>query len=136
KAGQGTTTNTVIGNVFLARTPELFSYDGDGNLLTDGRWTNSWDAENRLVNLTSLSNAPTGSKFKLDLTYDYLGRRMQKIVSTNNGTAYVSQYTNRFVYDGWNVAAVLNHTNGLLYSFQWGTDLSGTMQGAGGVGGL
>jgi RHS repeat-associated protein len=136
KAVQGTTTNTVIGNVFLAKTNEVLLYDADGNLVSDGRWTNLWDAENRLVNMTSLSNAPTASKFKLDFAYDYMGRRLQKVVSTNSGSAYVVQYTNRFIYDGWNLAGVLNQTNGLLYSFLSGNDLSGSMQGAGGVGGL
>jgi RHS repeat-associated protein len=47
----------------------------------------------------------------------------------------VYSYTNRFVYDGWNVVAILDGANKLLYSFMWGTDLSGSMQGAGGVGG-
>ena len=65
-----------------------------------------------------------------------MGRRIQKIVSTNSGSAWVVSYTNRFVYDGWNVVAILDGANNLLYTFTWGTDLSGTMQGAGGVGGL
>jgi RHS repeat-associated protein len=69
-------------------------------------------------------------------TYDYLWRRIQKVVWTNSGSAWVLSYTNKFVYDGWNVAAILDGTNNVLYSFTWGTDLSGTMQGAGGVGGL
>jgi hypothetical protein len=45
-------TNT--GNVFLAQTPEIFGYDADGNTTNDGRFTYTWDAENRLVNMTSL----------------------------------------------------------------------------------
>ena len=65
--------------------------------MSDGRWTYTWDAENRLVNQTSLGGAPMASKFKLDFTYDYQGRRIQKLVSTNNGS-YVASYTNRFVY--------------------------------------
>ena len=32
--------------------------------------------------------------------------------------------------------AELNGTNGVLRTFMWGLDLSGTAQGAGGVGGL
>jgi len=73
---------------------------------------------------------------KLDFTYDYQGRRVQKVVSTNNGSTYVVQYTNRFVYDGWNVVAILDGGNNLVYSFRWGTDASGSQQGAGGIGGL
>jgi RHS repeat-associated protein len=49
---------------------------------------------------------------------------------------YILEYTHRFVYDGWNLIAVLDENNAPVLSFAWGTDLSGTMQGAGGVGGL
>jgi RHS repeat-associated protein len=65
-----------------------------------------------------------------------MGRRIQKLVSTNNGSAYVGEYTNDYVYDGWNCLALLNSSFSLLNSFLWGSDLSGSMQGAGGVGGL
>ena len=128
--------SSVSGNVFVPQTPEQFIYDADGNLTQDGRWTYAWDAENRLTNMTSLATAPAGSKLKLDFAYDAKGRRIQKIVSTNNGSIYVPQYTNRFVYDGWNLIAILNPQSSILASFTWGNDLSGTMQGAGGVGGL
>jgi RHS repeat-associated protein len=129
---------TVAGSVFVAKNPETFGYDADGNMTNDGRWTYTWNGENRLVNMTSLTNAPTASQYKLDFLYDYLGRRIQKIVSTttNSGTNYTAQYTNRFVYDGWNAVAMLNPASAVLASFVWGMDLSGSMQGAGGVGGL
>ncbi|HXT42394.1 MAG TPA: RHS repeat-associated core domain-containing protein, partial [Candidatus Angelobacter sp.] len=78
----------------------------------------------------------SGAKKKLDYTYDYQGRRIQKIVSTWNGSAYVAASTNRFLYDGWNLIAELNNTNGVIRSYLWGLDLSGSEQGAGGVGGL
>jgi hypothetical protein len=126
----------VTGKTFLAKSPESFVYDADGNLVSDGRWTNHWDAENRLISMESLSNAPAGSKLKLDFTYDFQSRRIQKLVSTNSGSSYGLQYTNRFVYDGWNLLGIVKETNGLRLSFAWGLDLSGTPQGAGGVGGL
>jgi RHS repeat-associated protein len=40
------------------------------------------------------------------------------------------------VYDGWNLIAILNPQSSILQSFAWGSDLSGSLQGAGGVGGL
>lgn len=128
-------TNT-SGRVYVPKTAETFAYDADGNLTNDGRWAYSWDAENRVTSFTRISGAPSGAKVKLDCQYDARWRRTQKVVSTWNGSAYVAQSTNKFVYDDWNLMAVLNHTNGLVYSFTWGTDLSGSMQGAGGVGGL
>jgi hypothetical protein len=91
---------------------------------------------NRRLNTTSLSASPNASKLKLDFSYDHQGRRIQKLVSTNSGSGYVAQSTNRFVYDGWNLVAILNPQSAVLQSFCWGLDLSGTLQGAGGVGGL
>ncbi len=127
---------TNVGNLYVAQTPETFGYDLDGNLTNDGRFTYVWDAENRLLNLTSLATAPASSKVKLDFAYDFQGRRVQKIVSTWNGSAYVAQSTNRFIYDGWNLVAEVGTSGSLVRSYVWGSDLSGSMQGAGGVGGL
>ena len=41
-----------------------------------------------------------------------------------------------FVYDGWNLIAELDLTGRALRTHLWGLDLSGSQQGAGGVGGL
>jgi len=88
--------------------------------------------------MTSLSNAPAGSQLQLNFAYDYKGRRIQKTVSTNSGSAYVVQSKTAFLDDGWNLIAELNvlSTPTLVRSYVWGLDLSGTRQGAGGVGGL
>jgi len=127
---------TVTGHLFVPQTPESFTYDADGNLIQDGRWTYTWDGENRLIDMTSLTNAPAGSQLKLDFAYDYRGRRIQKIVSTFTNSAYVPQSTNRLLYDGWNLIAELAPNASLIRSYVWGLDLSGSLQGAGGVGGL
>ena len=121
---------SVTGNVYVAQEPETLKYDADGNLTNDGRWAYVWDAENRLIQMTVNTNV--GPQYKLTFTYDYQGRRIQKIVVTNS----VAIYTNNFLYDGWNLIAVLAPNSSLLNSFMWGNDLSGSLQGAGGVGGL
>jgi len=118
------------GNVFVKQTPEVFNYDADGNLTNDGRWAYTWDGENRLVKMTA--NTSVGPQYQLNFTYDAQSRRIQKIVATNG----VAISTNNFVYDGWNLAAELNPNGTLVRSYIWGTDLSGSAQGAGGVGGL
>jgi RHS repeat-associated protein len=64
------------------------------------------------------------------------GRWIERIVSTNSGTAYFPAFTNRYVWDNQVLLAVLDHTNGLVLSFMRGLDLSGSIQGAGGVGGV
>jgi len=124
------------GNFFLPQTPESFKYDADGNLTNDGRWSLQWDAENRLVTMTANANVPAAALKKLDFGYDYRARRITKKVSTWTGSNYVVQSTNKFVYDDWNLITEVNNTNSVIRSYSWGLDLSGTIQGAGGVGGL
>ncbi|MCO5051453.1 MAG: RHS repeat protein [Verrucomicrobiae bacterium] len=125
---------TVSGNVFVPKTPEAFTYDADGNLTQDGRWDYTWDAENRLVKLESRSGAPNGSKRKLEFAYDWRGRRIGKKVTNLDTSTVLSE--EKFLYDGWNLIAKLNSSFALVQSYLWGLDLSGSMQGAGGVGGL
>ncbi|MBI2927471.1 MAG: RHS repeat-associated core domain-containing protein, partial [Verrucomicrobia bacterium] len=123
------------GNVFVPKTPESFGHDVDGNLTGDGRWDFTWDAENRLTKLESRADAPTGSKRRLELEYDWQGRRIRKKV-TNLDTGAVLDHR-KFLYDGWNLVTELNWTNNnVIRSYVWGLDLSGSEQGAGGVGGL
>ena len=105
-------TNITSGSVVVPR------YDLDGNLTNYNGWTFTWDGENRLV---LASNAAT----VVSNSYDYMPRRVQKIV---NGV------TNRFVYDGW---AMIQETTGTqTNSYVYGLDLSGSIQGAGTIGGI
>ena len=127
---------TVNGNVFVPKTPENFTYEDDGNLTQDGRWDYTWDAENRLVKLVSKSGAPSGSEKAVAFTHDGKSRRISKTVSNWVSGAWQFESTNRFVYDGWNLIAVLTSSSAIQSAFVWGLDLSGTLQGAGGVGGL
>jgi RHS repeat-associated protein len=130
---------SVTGNAYVPKSPEQFAYDADGDLTGDGRWTYVWDAENRLVQMvpTTAVTVPDGAKRKLDFVYDYKGRRIQKSVSIWNGTDWTLTVSNRFLYDAWNMVAELNATNNaVIRTYLWGLDLSGSLQGAGGVGGL
>jgi len=126
----------VSGGAFVPMTPEQFYYDADGNLTNDGRWTYIWDAENRLVKLAPRS--AVGPQNSIKFEYDWQGRRIHKQVWAN--TNWYGTPTNDlvFVYDGWNLIAELDALDAstLLRSYVWGNDLSGTMQGAGGIGGL
>ena len=58
------------------------SYDLDGNLKSDGLWNYMWDAENRLIQMTSASQVADAGKRQLDFRYDHLGRRFKKTVKT------------------------------------------------------
>ena len=127
---------SVSGNVLVPKANESFWHDADGNLLSDSLWTNIWNGENRLVALESAAGMPTGAKMREVWKHLPDGRWIERIVSTNNGSAYYPAYTNRFVWDGQVLLAILDHNNGLVMSFVRGLDLSGSLQGAGGVGGV
>jgi RHS repeat-associated protein len=127
----------ITGNLFIPKTAETLTYDADGNLKNDGRWMLTWDTENRLLAMESHTNAPDGSKRKLEFGYDWRSRRVTKMAFTWSGSNYMAQSTNRFLYDDWNVIAILNTpSSNLVSSFVWGLDLSGSLQGAGGIGGF
>jgi RHS repeat-associated protein len=102
-----------------AGTVQVPQYDLDGNLTNYNGWTYAWDGENRLTGVSS-NGTPIAS-----YRYDYMSRRVQKIVGAT---------TNTFQYDGW--AMVREITTGETNSYVYGLDLSGSMQGAGTIGGL
>jgi len=121
----------------VVQTPELLVHDLDGNLVRDGRWVYSWDAENRLVRLMSWGNL---DRRRVDWTYDALGRRVRQVryVWTNSTWQVVEDL--KLVGDpvmfGRHIAE-LNGTNGaVVRSYVWGLDVSESLDGAGGVGGL
>jgi RHS repeat-associated protein len=121
------------GKIFVPGNPESFGYDTDGNLTSDGRWAYTWDAENRLINMTA--NTPPQL---IDVGYDATGRRITKKVWNNTGRIGIPTLNLTYLYDNWNLVAELDANNNsvLKRSYLWGLDLSGTLQGAGGVGGL
>ncbi len=129
---------------FVARTPESYTHDLDGNLTQDGRWTYVWDAENRLVEMATRADvataAPGLARQKLVFVYDAQGRRIRKRVYSWAGGDWSGTPTTdlKFLYDGWNLMAEYNPLGGnvVVRNHVWGLDLSGSAQGAGGVGGL
>ena len=100
------------------------SYDTDGNLLSDGVFTFTYDAANRLKTVS------TNGILVLTNFYDAKSRRVRKVTPDAATT---------FFYDDWNlIEERIAYTNGTASAihYYWGKDLSGTLQGAGGVGGL
>jgi len=126
------------GGFVFPKNNQSMTYDLDGNLTFDGTWTYEWDGENRLktMTMTNVSGTPNAQRKQLEFAYDYMNRRVQKVVSTWSGTAFTSPVTNQFVYDGWNLLAELDVSHSALRTYMWGQDLSGTMGKAGGIGGL
>ena len=105
-------------------------YDQDGNAtaypLPVDPATNAtlaYDGENRLISVT------TGTT-TVSYVYDSQSRRIARTEGAS---------TTIYLYDGWNCIAEYTRQNSsfnLHNSHTWGLDLSGSLQGAGGVGGL
>jgi len=126
------------GGIIVPDDRQTLVYDLDGNLAFDGTWSYEWDGENRLkvMTMTNVATIPNPQRKRLEFGYDHMNRRISKVVKTWNGSSFTSPVTNLFVYDGWNLLAELNTLHSSLCTYLWGQDLSGTMDGAGGVGGL
>src|SRR5205085_5914277 len=76
-----------------------------------------------------------GTQQLIKFEYDWKGRRIRKRVYSDVAGSTLARDT-IFVYDGWNLVAELDTSHSPLRTYMWGLDLSGSLQGAGGVGGL
>ena len=104
--------------------PREIVHDVDGNMLSDGILSFTYDAANRLKTVSS------NGVLLVTNFYDAKSRRVKK---------ETPEVTFTFFYDGWNlIEERVAYTNGVTSTIRyfWGKDLSGTLQGAGGVGGL
>ncbi|PIE74422.1 MAG: hypothetical protein CSA18_05160 [Deltaproteobacteria bacterium] len=79
---------------------------------------------------------PAENDTKVTFIYDFLGRRVQKTTYAYRAGTWAEQSTKKFVYDGWHLIAELDEAGEVTRYFVWEFDLSQTLQGAGGVGGL
>jgi RHS repeat-associated protein len=116
---------------------KTLAYDLDGNLTNDSERAYFWDAENRLTRVEP-RNPATGAK-RVRSAYDYRFRRIEKAVDTWNGSAWVAAATNRFTWHDWALVAEIEQgvsSSATTNVYVWGLDLSGTLQGAGTIGGL
>jgi RHS repeat-associated protein len=130
---------TITGSTYVPKNLVNPQYDFDGNLTDDGLWTYTWDAENRLTSMAMKSNVGYSTRIQLDFIYDSENRRVSKAVSTTTASTWTLQSTTRFLYDGWNMIAQYGFSGSTFTpqaEYVWGLDLTGDMQGAGGVGGL
>jgi RHS repeat-associated protein len=134
-------------NQYTAIASATPTYDADGNQTYAPAGTSSstsplnyiWDAENRLVLIEPVSPT-TGDKKQLNV-YDAQSRRVRKQISTYASGTWSLTTDEKFIYDDWNLVAKLlwnplTSTFDLNSTYTWGADLSGSLQGAGGVGGL
>ena len=97
-------------------------YDLDGNMSAAGDgWRYEWNGENRLILASNAQHVVT-------FAYDHKGRMVAKAVD---------DVARQYLWDGYNIIReTINHQQPTTNHYVWGLDLSGTLQGAGGVGGL
>ena len=127
-------------------------YTSDGGISSDGLWDYAYDAEDQLASVTSADF--TNGAIRVFNSYDYRHRRMSKTVQRLSVSCppppsppietrewNTIEYCT-FAYDGWNLihetVATIDGgtTNTTEVQYFWGLDLSDSLQGAGGVGGL
>jgi RHS repeat-associated protein len=129
------------------------TFDANGNLATaHSGWVYSYDDENRLVQIEDTSSSRA---FMTKFVYDGLGRLRQRLeynweswadYLTNNvpqdmppppdGGFWVPSSETHYLYDGLRVIQERDGGNVPTVSYTRGKDLSGTLQVAGGIGGL
>ena len=127
--------STASGHIYAPPQAETLAYDDDGNLLNDGRFTYTWNGENRLIKAEELISPTNRQPHVVEYTYDHRGRMIWKTVASSNAP---TSKTIRYLWDDYNIIAetvVQGTETNTTYNI-WGLDLDGTMQGVGGVGGL
>ena len=87
--------------------------------------------ENRLI--SAVASTAIGPQQRVEFEYDCQSRRIGKKVWNNTAGTGSPATTLKFICDGWNYIAAVDGNNALVQSYPWGLDLSGSLQGTGGV---
>ena len=118
-----------------------YSYDANGNRTyrTSGSgWLQyTWDDENRLVTVQTDTYRLEDYRFKTELVYDDLARlRRVRTYTWQYGGWYGPMSDLQYIYDGMLVIQERTSSHIPRISYTRGLDLSGTLAGASGIGGL
>jgi RHS repeat-associated protein len=118
--------------------------------------TYTWNAENRLI--AAEPTEPQSGDLRVSFVYDYLGRRVLKVVEEYDGSSWSETARRKFVWSGWLMLVEIDasgETDAVMRQNTWGLDLAGQagsmglrpvmggmgvspvmLSGAGGIGGL
>jgi RHS repeat-associated protein len=107
-----------------------YAYDLNGNMLTNGTRVLEYDDENQLIAITEPNT------WKSVFSYDGKMRRRTLTNYTWNGSSWLPTNAIHYIYDGNLVIQERDGNNLPQVTYTRGTDLSGSLQGAGGIGGL
>jgi RHS repeat-associated protein len=119
-------TNT---SVSYLPTTNSFVYDLNGNMVTNGTRVLEYDDENQLIRITQPNT------WKSEFSYDGKMRRRIRKEYTWNGS-WLPTNEVHYIYDGNLVIQERDGNNLPQVTYTRGRDMSGTLQGAGGIGGL
>jgi RHS repeat-associated protein len=119
-------------NILTLNLPSSVSlnYDQNGNLTNDGLKSFAFDAENQLTNIT------LAGQWRSDFVYDGVNRRRITRDYAWQGSAWVQTNEVHYVYDGNLIIQDRDSNNVPLVTYTRGLDLSASLHGAGGIGGL
>ncbi|PIE74498.1 MAG: hypothetical protein CSA18_04770 [Deltaproteobacteria bacterium] len=108
----------------------------DGNTITYDGVPYQYNGENRLTAVQALT--PAENDTRVTFIYDFLGRRVKKSVSVWNSGKWNKETEKLFIYNGWNLIREITVENGKTTekAYLWGLDISRSLHGAGGIGGL
>jgi hypothetical protein len=120
------------------------TYDCSGNLTYRAynatgpkSYTYVYDDENQFIELRTVTvYTAAAARLSTLWTYDGLGRVRVRTDYTWSGSAWAVSVTVRYLYDGMRVIQERNASNTPTVSYTRGRDLSGSLEGAGGIGGL
>jgi RHS repeat-associated protein len=107
-----------------------FQYDLNGNLTSDGNRGFDYDDENQLIRVTVTNS------WKSEFTYDGKFRRRVRKESSWVNSTWVPTAEFRYIQEGAVVIQERSANNLPAVSYTRGIDLSGSFQGAGGIGSL
>jgi len=129
-------TFNVDGKNQLTTTPDgACAYDANGNLTNAAGAVCLYDDENRLVEWRQASG-PVAGALATTFVYDGLGRLRARGEFQGNGSYWGMLSVVNYLYDGRRVIEERDGDNVPQVAYTRGTDLSGSLEGAGGIGGL
>ena len=139
-------TSDAIVEVMVPPKVEDLVYDAAGRLKEDAFWTYTWNDAGRLTAMThKAATLPTSYLLSeaIAFGYDADGRRTSKVHRTVDKSNRERVESSQVLWAGW-LPVMEQRTlknRGVTTTlprrwFYWGADLSGTLDGAGGIGGL
>ena len=93
------------------------TYDADGNMISYNGWTYTWNGENRLI-------AAENSDTRLEFSYDFLGRRIEKKVYSKGLLSLYDwslEKHRKFAYHGYKLIAEFDalESDALVATYLW-----------------